>query len=162
MVASAPRELADMRFRLVIDDDAAAGHANLVRRLIFCTGKVYVDLAGSELRAANPQVAICRVEQLYPVPMRDLRSLVSQYAAADEIVWVQEEPENMGALDFIRPHLQEAAGGRPVRAIARPRSASPAEGSSARHARQQQTIVAAAFAKSTVEARPRPQESYAR
>jgi 2-oxoglutarate dehydrogenase E1 component len=87
---------------------------------------------------------------------------VSQYAAADEIVWVQEEPENMGALDFIRPHLQEAAGGRPVRAIARPRSASPAEGSSARHARQQQTIVDAAFAKSTVEARPRPQESYAR
>jgi 2-oxoglutarate dehydrogenase E1 component len=162
MVASAPRELAEMRFRLVIDDDAAVAHANLVRRLIFCTGKVYVDLAGSELRAANPQVAICRVEQLYPVPMRDLRALVSQYAAADEIVWVQEEPENMGALDFIRPHLQEAAGGRPVRAIARPRCASPAEGSSARHARQQQTIVDAAFAKSTVEARPRPQESYAR
>jgi 2-oxoglutarate dehydrogenase E1 component len=86
--------------------------------------------------------------------MRDLRSLVSQYAAADEIVWVQEEPENMGALDFIRPHLLDAAGGRPVRAIARPRSASPAEGSSARHARQQQAIVEAAFAKSGVRSKP--------
>ena len=154
LVASAPRELADARFRLVIDDEAAAGHANLVRRLIFCTGKVYVDLAGSDLRAANPHVAICRVEQLYPVPMRDLRVLVAQYAAAEEIVWVQEEPENMGALDFIRPYLQEAAAGRPVRAIARPRSASPAEGSAARHTRQQQTIVEAAFAKSGVHSKP--------
>jgi 2-oxoglutarate dehydrogenase E1 component len=147
MVASTPRELADTRFRLVIDDEAAAGHANLVRRLIFCTGKVYVDLASSDLRAANPQIAICRVEQLYPVPMRDLRALVSRYAAAEEIVWVQEEPENMGALDFIRAYLQEAAAGRPIRAIARPRSASPAEGSAARHARQQQAIIEAAFAK---------------
>jgi 2-oxoglutarate dehydrogenase E1 component len=147
MVASAPRELAEGRFRLVIDDEAAAGHANLVRRLIFCSGKIYVDLAGSDLRAANPHVAICRVEQLYPVPMRDLRALVAQYAAAEEIVWVQEEPENMGALDFMRPHLQEAAAGRAVRAIARPRSASPAEGSAARHARQQQAIVEAAFGK---------------
>jgi 2-oxoglutarate dehydrogenase E1 component len=154
MVASAPREFADARFRLVIDDEAAAGHANLVRRLIVCTGKVYVDLAASDLRAANPQIAICRVEQLYPVPMRDLRALVAQYAAADEIVWVQEEPENMGALDFIRPYLEETAGGRPVRAIARPRSASPAEGSAARHARQQQAIVDAAFAKSLVRAKP--------
>jgi 2-oxoglutarate dehydrogenase E1 component len=162
MVASTPRELAETRFRLVIDDEGAAGHANLVRRLIFCSGKVYVDLAGSNQRAANPQIAICRVEQLYPVPMRDLRSLVSQYAAAEEIVWVQEEPENMGALDFIRPFLLEAAAGRPVRAIARPRSASPAEGSAARHARQQQAIVEAAFAKSAVEARPKTQESYAR
>jgi 2-oxoglutarate dehydrogenase E1 component len=162
MVASTPRELAETRFRLVIDDEGAAGHANLVRRLIFCSGKVYVDLAGSDQRAANPQIAICRVEQLYPVPMRDLRSLVSQYAAAEEIVWVQEEPENMGALDFIRPFLLEVAAGRPVRAIARPRSASPAEGSAARHARQQQAIVEAAFAKSAVEARPKTQESYAR
>jgi 2-oxoglutarate dehydrogenase E1 component len=154
MVASAPRELAESRFRLVIDDEAAARNANLVRRLILCSGKVYVDLAGSDQRAANPHVAICRVEQLYPVPMRDLRALVSQYAAVEEIVWVQEEPENMGALDFIRPYLQEAAAGRPVRAIARPRSASPAEGSSARHAWQQQAIIDAAFATSAVRANP--------
>ena len=68
------------------------------------------------------------LEQLYPVPMRDLRAMLDAYPNADEIVWVQEEPENMGAWDFIRPHLQEVAGGRPVRRVARPRSASPAEG----------------------------------
>jgi 2-oxoglutarate dehydrogenase E1 component len=91
-------------------------------------------------------VAICRLEQLYPVPMRDLRAMLDAYPKADEIVWVQEEPENMGAWEFIRPHLAEAAGGRAVRVIARPRSASPAEGSAARHGRQQQQLIEAAFA----------------
>jgi 2-oxoglutarate dehydrogenase E1 component len=74
--------------------------------------------------------------------------MLDGYASAQEIVWVQEEPENMGAWDFIRPHLVDAAGGRPVRHIARPRSASPAEGSAARHARQQQLLIDAAFASS--------------
>jgi len=132
---------------MVIPDAEAATRAAAVRRILVCSGKVYVDLAGAEARAGRTDVAICRLEQLYPVPMRDLRSLVSQYAAAEEIVWVQEEPENMGALDFIRPFLVEVAGGRPVRAVARPRSASPAEGSAARHARQQQVIIETAFAK---------------
>jgi 2-oxoglutarate dehydrogenase E1 component len=75
--------------------------------------------------------------------------MLDGYASAQEIVWMQEEPENMGAWDFIRPHLVEAAAGRPVRVIARPRSASPAEGSAARHARQQQLLLDAAFAGST-------------
>jgi 2-oxoglutarate dehydrogenase E1 component len=146
LVASTPRELAESRFRPVIDDEEARGWAGDVRRLILCSGKVYVDLVSSDQRAARRDVAIARVEQLYPVPMRDLRGVIGGYAGADEIVWVQEEPENMGAWDFIRPHLIEAAGGRPVRAIARPRSASPAEGSAARHARQQHLLLAAAFA----------------
>jgi 2-oxoglutarate dehydrogenase complex dehydrogenase (E1) component-like enzyme len=60
-------------------------------------------------------------------------------------VWVQEEPENMGAWEFIRPHLQEVGGARPIRRLARPRSASPAEGSAARHALQQQALVNQAF-----------------
>jgi 2-oxoglutarate dehydrogenase complex dehydrogenase (E1) component-like enzyme len=60
-------------------------------------------------------------------------------------VWVQEEPENMGAWDFIRPHLRELSGGRAVRHVARPRSASPAEGSAARHALNQQVLVNLAF-----------------
>jgi len=85
-----------------------------------------------------------------------LRSTIEAYGAADEIVWVQEEPENMGAWDFIRPHLVEAAGGRPVRALARPRSASPAEGSAARHARQQQQLIEAAFAPSKTPGRAKP------
>ncbi|HEX5474780.1 MAG TPA: 2-oxoglutarate dehydrogenase E1 component [Vicinamibacterales bacterium] len=144
-VASAPSELAEGRFNTVLDDEAAAGRADGVRRLILCSGKMYVDLASSELRANRQDVAICRLEQLYPVPVRALRDLLDRYRGADEILWVQEEPENMGAWDFIRPHLVELASGRALRYIARPRSASPAEGSAGRHARQQQRLVALAL-----------------
>jgi 2-oxoglutarate dehydrogenase E1 component len=142
-VASAPRELAAGRFRMVIPDQRAVAD---VRRVLVCSGKVYVDLVTAEQRAARPDIAIVRLEQLYPVPMRDLRAVLDTYTAAAEIVWVQEEPENMGAWDFIRPYLQELGGGRPVRRIARPRSASPAEGSAARHTLNQQALIAQAYA----------------
>ena len=148
MVASPARELAEGRFRNVIDDDEARGRAGEIRRVIVCSGKVYVDLAGSDKRAAARDLAICRLEQLYPVPAQNLRAMLDGYGAAEEIIWVQEEPDNMGAWDFIRGHLIEAAGGRPVRAITRPRSASPAEGSAARHARQQTLLIDAALAQS--------------
>ena len=144
-VASTPRELAEGRFRMVLPDEEALGRAADVRRVLVCSGKVYVDLIASELRAAHPEIAVCRVEQLYPVPMRDLRAMFDGYPKAQEIVWVQEEPENMGAWDFIRPHLQEVSSGRSVRHVARPRSASPAEGSAARHALNQQALVNIAF-----------------
>jgi 2-oxoglutarate dehydrogenase E1 component len=145
LVASAPRELAEGRFRMVLQDDAALSRAAEVRRALVCTGKVYTDLIAAEQRAERPDVAICRVEQLYPVPMRDLRAMLEAYPGAEEIVWVQEEPENMGAWDFIRPHLTEVSGSRQVRRVARPRSASPAEGSAARHALNQQALVNQAY-----------------
>jgi 2-oxoglutarate dehydrogenase E1 component len=145
MVASPPRELAEGRFEMVIQDPEAAGRAAEIRRVLVCSGKVYVDLMSSELRAQRPDIAICRLEQLYPVPMRDMRAMLDAYASAEEIVWVQEEPENMGAWEFIRRHLADVAGGRPVRHVARPRSASPAEGSAARHATNQQALVERAF-----------------
>jgi 2-oxoglutarate dehydrogenase E1 component len=145
VVASTPRDLAEGRFRMVLPDAEAADTAD-IRRIIVCSGKVYADLVASDRRAARPDVAICRLEQLYPVPMRDLRATFDAYSKAEEIVWVQEEPENMGAWDFIRPHLVEVSNGRPVRRIARPRSASPAEGSAARHTLNQQALVNQAFA----------------
>jgi 2-oxoglutarate dehydrogenase E1 component len=145
LVASTPRELAEGRFHTVIDDEEARTRAREIRRVIVCTGKVYVDLAGSDKRAAAREVAIVRLEQLYPVPAQSLRATLGAYDQADEIVWMQEEPENMGAWDFIRPYLAAAAEPRPVRVIARPRSASPAEGSAARHARQQALLVEQAF-----------------
>jgi 2-oxoglutarate dehydrogenase E1 component len=144
MVASTPLELAEGRFRMVIPDEAA-GSTGEIRRVLVCSGKVYVDLMSSEHRAQRPDVAICRLEQLYPVPMRDLRAALDAYAGAEEVVWVQEEPENMGAWDFIRPHLEDVADGRQVRHVARPRSAAPAEGSAAMHARNQQAVVERAF-----------------
>ena len=156
MVASTPRELAEGRFRTVIDDDEARGRASEIRRVIVCSGKVFVDLAGSDKRAAARDIAIVRLEQLYPVPAKNLRAALDAYTAADEILWMQEEPENMGAWDFVRPHLLEAAGGRPVRVIARPRSASPAEGSAARHTRQQQILIDLAFAAPGTGGRSKP------
>ena len=145
MVASTPRELAEGRFQRVIADADAADRPGDVRRVLICSGKVYVDLMSSEHRKTRTDVAICRLEQLYPVPSQQLRALLDGYERADEIVWVQEEPENMGAWEFIRPHLIEAAAGRSVRRVARPRSASPAEGSAARHATNQQVLVDKAF-----------------
>jgi 2-oxoglutarate dehydrogenase E1 component len=144
-VASSPRELAEGRFRMVLPDEEAVARAADIRRVLVCSGKVYTDLIASEHRAARPDVAICRLEQLYPVPMRDLRAMLEAYAAAEQVVWVQEEPENMGAWEFIRPHLTDVAGGTPVRCVARPRSASPAEGSATRHALNQQALVNRAF-----------------
>jgi 2-oxoglutarate dehydrogenase complex dehydrogenase (E1) component-like enzyme len=114
--------------------------------VLICSGKVYADLIASEHRSARRDIAICRLEQLYPVPMRDLRAMFDGYSKLEDIVWVQEEPENMGAWEFIRPHLIEVSNGRPVRRLARPRSASPAEGSAARHTLNQQALVDQAFA----------------
>ena len=145
LVASAPRELAEGRFRMVIGDGEAAERAVEVRRILVCSGKVYVDLVSAEQRASRPDIGIIRLEQLYPVPMRDLRAAIDAYPNAAEIVWVQEEPENMGAWSFIRRHLEEVSSGRPVRRVARPRSASPAEGSAARHALNQQALIEQAF-----------------
>jgi 2-oxoglutarate dehydrogenase E1 component len=146
LVASTPLELAEGRFRDLIDDEEARPRAADVRRIVLCTGHMYVDLVASDKRAASPQVALCRMEQLYPIQPQNLRALLDTYSNADDVVWVQEEPENMGYWDFVRPHLEAAANGRPVRLIARPRSASPAEGSAARHTRQQQRLIEAAFA----------------
>ncbi len=145
LVASAPMELVEGRFRMVIRDTEADERSADIRRVLVCSGKVYTDLVSTEHRASRPDVAICRLEQLYPVPMRDLRATIDGYPNAEEVVWVQEEPENMGAWDFIRPHLQEVSSGRMVRRIARPRSASPAEGSAARHALNQQALIEQAF-----------------
>ena len=154
MVASAPRELAEGRFRMLIDDEEARRRAADIRRVVVCSGKVYVDLTveraarrgASRSRSAGSSSCIrCRCA--------NCARCSNGYASAEEIVWVQEEPENMGAWDFIRPHLAEVAGGRPVRLIARPRSASPAEGSAARHSRQQQALVDAALSGMPTKAR---------
>jgi 2-oxoglutarate dehydrogenase E1 component len=154
MVASLPRELAEGRFRMAIGDQERAAKAADVRRVLLCSGKIYVDLMSSDLRAARADVAVCRLEQLYPLPMRELRALFESYPKAEEVIWVQEEPENMGAWDFVRPHLIEVAAGRTVRRVARPRSASPAEGSAARHAINQQALVEQAFGSPRREPRP--------
>jgi len=145
-VASTPRELAEGRFQPVIDDRAARARAGGVRRLVLCSGKVFVDVHASERRAAAAEIAVCRVEQLYPFPVEQLRAVVSGYPGLRDVVWLQEEPENMGAWEFVRPLLEELIDGRcPLRYVGRARSSSPAEGSAAWHQATQQALVDRVF-----------------
>jgi 2-oxoglutarate dehydrogenase E1 component len=145
-VASTPQELTEGRFRSVLDDVEARANAKQVRRLILCSGKVYVDLIASDRRAAAGDVAIVRLEQLYPFPDVALREALGGYTNVEELVWLQEEPENMGAWEFVRPRLESLLGARmPLRYIGRARSASPSEGSAAWHQLNQKAIVEQAF-----------------
>ena len=144
-VASAPAEFAQGKWMPVIDDPQLRTDdvgAKRVRRVVFCTGKVAVDLLTHPKRAEHLDIAICRVEQLYPVPDAAIRETLARYTGAEEVVWVQEEPENMGAWEFIRTPLQSLIGDLPLQVIARPRSSSPAEGSAARHTQNQDRLIA--------------------
>ena len=146
LVASRPRDLVEGRWQPVIPDADAASRTGDVRRLLLCSGKVYVDLVSSDLRAAHPEVAICRVEQLYPFPWSDLKPVIESFPKLEELVWVQEEPENMGAWSFVRPLIEELAEGRwPLRYTGRARSASPSEGTSSWHAANQKILVEEAY-----------------
>jgi 2-oxoglutarate decarboxylase len=123
--------------------DAEVPDANRVSRVVFCSGKLYYDLlAGREERKAE-QVALVRVEQLYPFAADQARDLLARYPATAEVVWAQEEPRNMGAWRFIQEQLDPLldATRREVRYVGRPESASPATGSGRRHQQEQSEIV---------------------
>jgi 2-oxoglutarate dehydrogenase E1 component len=144
-VASTPKELAEGRWMKVIDDEEAAKRPDEIRRLVFCSGKIAVDLFVSPHRAQSPAVAITRVEQLYPLPVNEMLRTIDSYPKVEEVLWVQEEPENMGAWEFVRPQLEGLVGQRRLAVLARPRSSSPSEGSAARHAKNQEKLLARAF-----------------
>jgi 2-oxoglutarate dehydrogenase E1 component len=138
------QDLADGGFRPVIDD--AREDKSAVRRLVLCAGKVYYDISGHEARVASAeQVAIARIEQLYPFPSEATAALVASYPSLDEIVWAQEEPQNMGPWRSIRHRLEEAANGVPLRYIGRTWRASPSEGYPTAHLIEQDRIARAAL-----------------
>ena len=143
--ASAPKDLAEGRWMKVIDDEDASARAGEIRRLVFCSGKIAVDLLTSAHRAGSPAVAITRVEQLFPLPVNEMLRTIDSYPKVEEVLWVQEEPENMGAWDFVRPQLEGLVGARRLAVLARPRSSSPSEGSAARHTKNQERLLARAF-----------------
>jgi 2-oxoglutarate dehydrogenase E1 component len=110
----------------VIDDPRS--DKQRIKRLVLCSGKVYYDISGHELRSGAETVAVARIEQLYPFPKAELAALVASYPFLLEVVWAQEEPQNMGAWRSIRHRLEEALprgvppatwAGRGVRAPAR-------------------------------------------
>lgn len=146
LVASPLRDLTEGRWQPVIDDAFADRNPDEIRHLIFCHGKMFVDLVSNEQREASPHIAIIRIEQLYPYPADEIDSLLARYRHLEKICWVQEEPENMGAWNHLRPYLRRQLRGRqPLCYIDRPPSASPAEGSGARHAVTQKAIIEQAY-----------------
>ncbi|HSB80203.1 MAG TPA: 2-oxoglutarate dehydrogenase E1 component [Candidatus Methylomirabilis sp.] len=140
------RELAEGHWRPVIDDLQARYQPGHVRRLVLCSGKVYADLVTNPHREETPVMAMVRVEQLYPFPAADLQSILQGYPRLEEVVWLQEEPENMGAWTYMQTRLGKLIAGRwPLRYIGRPPNSGPAEGSSAWHAANQKALVERAY-----------------
>ncbi len=140
-------ELTTGAFRPVLDDPGAQTRRADITRLVLCSGKVYYDLVAAEGRQAATHVAIGRLELLYPFPAVPLGELITSYPSLREIVWVQEEPTNMGARKWVAPQLQVLAGAdKLVRSVTRPERSSPAEGYPAAHRIQQQALIDEALA----------------
>ncbi len=127
-------------FHDVLDDPSAPERA---RRVLLCSGKIYYDLLARRTEVGARDVALIRIEQLFPWPLDELKSVLDHYPSAREWFWVQEESQNMGAWAFVAPRLQELLG-ESVVYVGRDASASPATGSKMVHDREQAEIVEAA------------------
>ncbi len=142
--ASRLTELSDGAWQPVVDHGALDGRdAGAVRRVVLCTAKTFYDLTQQEVPSA---VAVVRVDQLYPFPVAELRAVLARYGAVREVVWAQEEPQNMGAWTFVAPRLTALLGATRLRYTGRPERASPAEGYESAHKAEQARIVAEALA----------------
>jgi 2-oxoglutarate dehydrogenase E1 component len=122
-----------------------------VRRVVFCSGKVYYDLLKARRKENIRDVALVRIEQLYPFPADEYESVLRKYASAREIVWCQEEPQNQGAWYQIRHRMQEVGGRREVLYAGRPPAAAPATGMTKTHEIEQNTLVQAALSATQTE-----------
>jgi 2-oxoglutarate dehydrogenase E1 component len=142
LAASPLRDFATGGFQPVLDDPAAREHTLDISRLILCSGKVYVDLVGSEEWKAADHVAVVRIEELHPFPEVEIEAVLSRYPNLNEVVWLQEEPRNMGAWHYVAPRLRELLDPEiDLRYAGRPEFASPAEGSQRAHAAEQARII---------------------
>lgn len=136
MAVSSLKDLSAGAFEEILDD---AGHRKATR-VILCSGKLYYGLLQRRMDTKRRDTAIVRIEQLYPVPEKQLTSVVNRYKQAKEWFWAQEEPENMGAWPYLRPHLEKIIGRHPTY-IGRPEAASPATGFPAIYKRQQEAVL---------------------
>jgi multifunctional 2-oxoglutarate metabolism enzyme len=118
-----------------------------VRRVVLCSGKIYYDLAERRRSGGATDVALVRVERLYPRPTEAIAVELAKYRASAEVIWVQEEPANMGSWPYLALHLPSDLNRR-VAAISRPASSAPASGKAKAHAAEQAAIVDAVFASS--------------
>jgi len=122
-------------FENLIEDPAPPKKVN---EILFCSGKIFYELKDQHLENKT----IVRLEQLYPIDLKHLKSVIKKYPDLKQLTWVQEEPSNMGAWDFIRPHLRQLLPPKvTLRYVGRDRSAAPAAGSLALHNAQHQKIL---------------------
>ena len=151
LAVSTLAELTRGGFASIIDEIEDLPAAQ-VQRVVFCSGKVYYDLLKARRAAGQRDVAIVRVEQLYPFPVEAYQDTLARYPKAQEIVWCQEEPQNQGAWYQIRHRLQDLAGERlPVYYAGRASAAAPATGLAKLHDAEQQRLVSTALSASAQE-----------
>jgi 2-oxoglutarate dehydrogenase complex dehydrogenase (E1) component-like enzyme len=121
-----------------------------IQRVLLCTGKVYYDLTATREERGYDDVAIIRIEQLYPLRKERLMKVLSMFPEGTPVTWVQEEARNLGAWSYMSREMPALlTGSYPWRCVSRPQSASPATGSAKRHAREQARLVAEAFDEET-------------
>jgi len=138
--SSTLEDFARDRFLRVIED----AEVQNAQRVLLASGKIVHELRRERERRKDTTTAILAVDQLYPFPKEELTAAFAQHPNVRDVVWVQEEPANMGALSFFHPRLERALG-RPVRSVRRSASGSPATGSAKAHGIEQQTLLTLAF-----------------
>jgi len=144
LIMSKPRDLAEGAWMPVIDDNEA--NKNKIEEVLLCSGKIYVDLISHEARKKNKKVAIVRVEQLYQFPDDELCNLLKTYPKLKRVIWIQEEPENMGVWRYARPILRDVCGGSwDLQYLGRPESSSAGEGSHAWFSLNQKALIGHAY-----------------
>jgi 2-oxoglutarate dehydrogenase E1 component len=139
---STTEEFTKGNFREIIDDEMASKNASKVKRVLFCSGKIYYDLLEKQRTDKRTDVAVVRIEQLYPLAQKQFDAIINKYSKA-EYCWVQEEPANMGAWNYM---LSVFCGKLNLKLFSRKTSASPATGYSKSHPKEQSDIINKAFA----------------
>ncbi|HEX9119446.1 MAG TPA: 2-oxoglutarate dehydrogenase E1 component, partial [Terriglobales bacterium] len=139
--SSAIEDFSRPHFLNLVPDREVTG----ARRILICSGKIGHELREERKRLKDTSTAILFLDQMYPLPENEISAEFERHPNAEEIIWMQEEPANMGALWFVMPRLRRLARGRPVRSIKRSASASPATGSAKAHELEQKTLIALAF-----------------
>lgn len=142
LVGADVEDLTEGSFQTVLEQPGTGTKKTKVERILFASGKMAIDLAEQVKDGEGfDDLHIVRVEQLYPFPSEKIEEIVSRYSKVKELVWVQEEPKNMGSWSFASPYLQEIAGNKKVTYVGRPHRSSPSEGGGKAHAVEQKRII---------------------
>lgn len=146
LVASSPSEFSDGEFQSIISQPGLGSDINKIERVVLCTGKIAVDLAEKVNPEEHDWLQILRLEEIYPFPFEDLQQQFEQFPNLKEVVWIQEEPKNMGAWTFVEPRINETLHGKlKVTYIGRRRRSSPAEGEPDIHKIEQARMIGEAL-----------------